>query len=174
MMTNSTKDVSDVLYALALAMPVPDAKTLDEFVRRYPQHAEALTEFAVQLALDPGPYGDEDGDETQDGAVSPAVSRAISHFQDMSFGPVMFHYAAETCKPHDVAKQHGFELAVDTMESQLADDDPLYVAYFENGCGDTISKWKPTAKDGWKLVGKSDHEDGPLAFYIRKIDETQK
>lgn len=85
MMTNTTKDVSDVLYALALAMPVPDAKTLDEFVRRYPQHAEALTEFAVQMALDPGCYGDEEGDESVDGAVSPAVSRAISHLQNVSF-----------------------------------------------------------------------------------------
>lgn len=85
MMANSTKDESDVLYALALAMPVPDAKTLDEFVRKYPQHAEALTEFAVQLALDPGPCGDEEGDESADGAVSPAVSRAISHFQNVSF-----------------------------------------------------------------------------------------
>lgn len=85
MMTDSTKNVSDVLYALALAMPVPDAKTLDEFVRRYPQHAEALTEFAVQLALEPDPIGDEQGDEATDGAVSPAVSRAISHFQNVSF-----------------------------------------------------------------------------------------
>jgi hypothetical protein len=85
MMTNSRKDESDVLYALALAMPVPDPKTLDEFIRRYPQYAEALTEFAVQLALEAGSYGDEEGDETADGAVSPAVSRAISHFQNVSF-----------------------------------------------------------------------------------------
>lgn len=94
-------------------------------------------------------------------------------YPDLSFSPVMFHYAAETCKPHDIAKTHGFELAVDTMESQLADDDPLYVAYFENGCGDVMNKWKPEAKDGWKLVGKNDHADGPIAFYIRKLDETQ-
>lgn len=85
MMTNSMKDESDVLYALALAMPVADPKILDEFVRRYPEHAEALTEFAVQLALDAGSCGDEEGDETADGAVSPAVSRAISHFQNVSF-----------------------------------------------------------------------------------------
>ena len=79
------KDESDVLYALALAMPVPDPKTLDDFVRRYPQHAEALTEFAVQLALDAGSVGDEEVDEATGGAVSPAVSRAISHFQNVSF-----------------------------------------------------------------------------------------
>ena len=85
MMTNTSKDLSDVLYALALAMPVPDAKTLDEFVRRYPQHAEALTDFAVQLALDAGIEVDEEGDEAVDGSVSPAVSRAISHFQNIAF-----------------------------------------------------------------------------------------
>lgn len=85
MMTNTSKDLSDVLYALALAMPVPDAKTLDEFVRRYPQHADALTDFAVQLALDAGIEVDEEDDETVDGLVSPAVSRAISHFQNIAF-----------------------------------------------------------------------------------------
>lgn len=84
-MMTMKKDESDVLYALALAMPVPDPKTLDEFIRRYPQHAEALTEFAVQLALEPDTIGDEEGDEDADGAVSPAVSRAISHFQNVSY-----------------------------------------------------------------------------------------
>ena len=85
MMTTGTKDESDVLYALALAMPTPDPKTLDAFVRRHPQHAAALTEFAVQLALNSERIGDEEGDEAADGAVSPAVSRAISHFQNISF-----------------------------------------------------------------------------------------
>lgn len=85
MMTNSTKDEGDVLYALALAMPTPDPKTLDAFVRRHPQHAAALTEFAVQLALTTSSLGDEEGDEAADGAVGPAVSRAISHFQNVSF-----------------------------------------------------------------------------------------
>jgi hypothetical protein len=85
MMTTTKKDQSDVLYALALTMPVPDPNTLDKFVRRYPQHAEALTEFAVQLALETGPSGDEDGDGPAEGAVSPAVSRAISHFQNVAF-----------------------------------------------------------------------------------------
>lgn len=85
MVTNSTKDEGDVLYALALAMPTPDPKTLDAFVRRHPQHAAALTEFAVQLALTTDSLGDEEGDEAADEAVSPAVSRAISHFQNVSF-----------------------------------------------------------------------------------------
>ena len=85
MTTINAKDESEVLYALAVAMPAPDPKTLDDFVRRHPQHAAALTEFAVELALNPQPIGDEEGDEAADGAVSPAVSRAISHFQNVSF-----------------------------------------------------------------------------------------
>ena len=85
MTTINMKDENDVLYALALAMPTPDPKTLDEFVRRHPQHAAALTEFAVELALNAQSIGDEEGNEIIDGAVSPAVSRAISHFQNVSF-----------------------------------------------------------------------------------------
>ena len=86
MMMTRSKDLSEVLYALALAMPVPDAKTLDEFVRRYPQHADALTEFAVDLALEAGVEGDEaDEAPVSSDEVSPAVSRAISHFQQVSY-----------------------------------------------------------------------------------------
>jgi hypothetical protein len=42
----------DVMYAMSLAKAVPDAELLDEFARRYPQHAVALTEFAIELAID--------------------------------------------------------------------------------------------------------------------------
>ena len=40
------------MYAMSLAKAVPDAELLDEFARRYPQHADALTEFAIELAID--------------------------------------------------------------------------------------------------------------------------
>lgn len=85
MMTESNKPLSDVLYALAMAMPVPDATTLDEFVRRYPEHADALTEFAVELALEPDRAEEEEEVAVLADAVSPAVSRAISHFHNFSF-----------------------------------------------------------------------------------------
>lgn len=86
MMTESNKPLSDVLYALALAMPAPDARTLDDFVRRYPEHAEALTEFAVELALELDRAEDEDGGGAAEAeTVSPAVSRAISHFHNVAF-----------------------------------------------------------------------------------------
>lgn len=48
----SADPLRDVLYALAIAAPAPDASVLDDLVRRYPQHAAELTDMAVALALD--------------------------------------------------------------------------------------------------------------------------
>ncbi|MFZ1701034.1 MAG: hypothetical protein WBO10_04020 [Pyrinomonadaceae bacterium] len=70
--------LSDAKYCLALADPMPTADLLDEMVRRFPQHAEELTEFAIDLALDSGdPIGDrmEQGQSEQSLAVSKAISR---------------------------------------------------------------------------------------------------
>ena len=36
--TNYPMPLRDVLYAFSLAQLVPDARLLDEFVRRYPEH----------------------------------------------------------------------------------------------------------------------------------------
>lgn len=57
--TDNSRVPNDVLYEFALAMEKPNAGTLDDFVRRYPQHADALKDFAVELALDP-PGGEEE------------------------------------------------------------------------------------------------------------------
>lgn len=74
--------LDDVLNAFALAKAVPDAETLEEFTRKYPAYADALTEFAVDLLLDNAiPDEAEIGDDDGQG-VSPAVSRAISFFQN--------------------------------------------------------------------------------------------
>lgn len=74
MMNESNKPLSDVLYALALAMPIPDAKTLEDFVNLYPEHADALTEFAVELALDPSMIEEDDREvAASEDVVSPAV-----------------------------------------------------------------------------------------------------
>src|SRR5690606_10528625 len=57
------------------------AETLEEYTRNYPAYADALTEFAVELLL-----GDALTDEADEiggsESVSPAVSRAISYFQN--------------------------------------------------------------------------------------------
>lgn len=75
----------DVLYELSLAKDVPDPELLDEFVRRYPEHALELTDFAVELAVDSlRPDAAEVPADTS--RVSPAVSRAMSRFQNALHG----------------------------------------------------------------------------------------
>ncbi len=50
-LTRSPTPLRDVLYELSLAKDLPDAELLDEFIRRYPEHARALTEFAIELVI---------------------------------------------------------------------------------------------------------------------------
>jgi hypothetical protein len=83
-MTNTP--LRDAMYAMSLAKPVPDAELLDEFVCRYPQHADALTEFAIELAIDALMQGDDELDIPADpDAISPVVSRVMSQFQNRLF-----------------------------------------------------------------------------------------
>jgi hypothetical protein len=83
-MTNTP--LRDALYAMSLAKSIPDAELLDEFVRRYPEHADALTEFAIELAIDALQHGDDDLDIPADpDAISPVVSRVMSQFQNRLF-----------------------------------------------------------------------------------------
>ncbi len=81
--TNPPTALRDVLYAFSLAKPVPDARLLDEFVRRYPEHAAEITDFAIELAIDAA-RGDDNAQDAEP-AVSPAVSRAMSRFQNRLF-----------------------------------------------------------------------------------------
>ena len=55
----SVTPLRDVLYQFALAKRTPDAEVLDEFVRRYPEHAGALTDLAIGIVLDQA-RGDDD------------------------------------------------------------------------------------------------------------------
>ncbi|MCY3787203.1 MAG: hypothetical protein OXH63_00285 [Gemmatimonadetes bacterium] len=75
----------EALYVLSTAQDVPDAKLLDDVVRRFPEFGIELTEFAVAVAIDAlrGEPVVEDAERAIDpNAVSPAVSRAMSHFQN--------------------------------------------------------------------------------------------
>ena len=83
-MTKTTRPASavdDVLYEFAIAKERPDAGLLDDFVRRYPQHATALTSFAVSLALDVLSERKEAPTEVPREATD-ALSRAMSRFQN--------------------------------------------------------------------------------------------
>jgi hypothetical protein len=81
----SPHSLREAFYALSIAQDIPDAKLLDDIVRRYPEFGEELTEFAIALAVDA--LRSERVTEPAEAAldpsvVSPAVSRAISHFQN--------------------------------------------------------------------------------------------
>lgn len=84
-MTYTVADTTlrDAMYAMSLAKEFPDAELLDDFVRRYPGHADALTEFAIDLAIDALLHREGDEDLPADPeAVSPVVSRVMSQFQN--------------------------------------------------------------------------------------------
>lgn len=75
----------EALYELSIAKHMPDAQVLDDVVRRYPQFAEELTDFAVELALD-ALRGEAAADAAESAVdpsnISPAVSRAMSRFHN--------------------------------------------------------------------------------------------
>ena len=84
--TASPPALREAFYALSLEQRVPDAALLDEVVRRYPQYAAELTEFAIALAVDAlhdaaTESAVSDSDEAPI-TVTPAVSRAVSRFQN--------------------------------------------------------------------------------------------
>jgi hypothetical protein len=96
--TNYPMPLRDVLYAFSLAQPVPDARLLDEFVRRYPEHSVEITDFAIELAIDAA-RGDNADVQGADSIVSPAVSRAMSRFQNRLFAVRHSEAAGSTTSP---------------------------------------------------------------------------
>lgn len=83
--TRETSSESDVLYQFALSYHHPDVQQLDDFVRRYPGYADALTTLAIELALE---HANSKEDETAVEAYQPdaetaaMLSRAMSRFQN--------------------------------------------------------------------------------------------
>jgi hypothetical protein len=75
----SPTPLRNVLYELALANPAPDAALVDDFVRRYPEYASELTEYAIELALDAVAAQSEPTDLPL-ALTAPSVSRAMSRF----------------------------------------------------------------------------------------------
>src|SRR5882672_1002037 len=62
--TRTSAPLLDAFYELSLAQPMPDAGLLDEIIARYPEHADALTAFAAELAMDANSNdAGEDGNE---------------------------------------------------------------------------------------------------------------
>lgn len=81
----SPRALREAFYTLSTARDIPDAKLLDDLVRQYPQFAGELTDFAISIAVDAlrGDRVVEVAEAAIDpSVVSPAVSRAMSHFQN--------------------------------------------------------------------------------------------
>ena len=81
----SPHELREALYVLSTEQDVPDAKLLDDVVRRYPEFGEELTEFAIAIAVDSllGEHVLEDAEAAVDpSVVNPAVNRAMSYFQN--------------------------------------------------------------------------------------------
>lgn len=83
----SPTPMSDILYELALDKRPLNADVLDEYVRAHPQHAQELTAFAVELALDALVCQDVDAVATSIDCTrqSAAVSAAVSRFHNRLF-----------------------------------------------------------------------------------------
>lgn len=85
-MRNPQHPLSDVLYSLALEDEAPTVALIDEYRKRFPEYADAITEFAMRLVHE-GLRPDEpdvDIDELN-GPPNGVVMRSISHFQNVLF-----------------------------------------------------------------------------------------
>ena len=73
------------LYTLATEKEYPDANLLEQVIRQYPDYADALTEFAIELAIDTltPDYHNDQGDDQE--TIAPAVSRVMSRFENALF-----------------------------------------------------------------------------------------
>ena len=85
-MTATQTSLRDAMYAMSLAKAVPDAELLDEFARLYPKYADALTEFAIELAIDSPMHRSDEEDVPADAdAISSVVSRVMSQFENQLY-----------------------------------------------------------------------------------------
>ncbi len=85
-MTATQTSLRDAMYAMSLAKAVPDAELLDEFARLYPKYADALTEFAIELAIDSLMHRSDEEDVPADAdAISSVVSRVMSQFENQLY-----------------------------------------------------------------------------------------
>lgn len=78
---NITNKISldDVLYQFSLEKDAPSAELLEEFTHHYPEYAEALTDFAINWAIDTITVPDTVTEVSED-IIDESVSIAMSRF----------------------------------------------------------------------------------------------
>jgi hypothetical protein len=97
--TKTLTPLREVLYRFSLSRPIPDAELLDAFIRRYPEYAAEITDFAIEVAVDAA-LGDEDAIvQAVEPTVSPVVSRAMSRFQNHLFAARRVRLATPAREP---------------------------------------------------------------------------
>ncbi len=105
--TRTPTPLPDVLYAFSLDERDLNADLLDSFIRIYPEHAEALTDFAIELAVD-SLRANEAVECTEAKASpsrrSPAVSRAMSRFQNRLHAVKQLASVPTSQPSHDVTR----------------------------------------------------------------------
>lgn len=77
-------DLETIYYEMSLEADIPDANLIDAYVKRYPQFSVEITDFAIALTLD-ALAPEEEESECYPEEVSPSVSRAMSHFQNLLY-----------------------------------------------------------------------------------------
>jgi hypothetical protein len=96
--------MDEVLYALSMEERKMSPGLLDEYVRQFPEYADALTELAVDLAIEelcPEESAETDVAPQKNPLEVPAVARAMSRFQ-YQFNAVRLK--ASLAKPQAPAK----------------------------------------------------------------------
>jgi hypothetical protein len=101
-------------------------------------------------------------------AEMPAPDTVVEYNHGMS-APAMFHYATEGCNVTHIARDQGFEISFRTMECDLDPSSPLHKVYENGDLEEVLNSWKPAVPEGWKLAGKNDSEDGPVAILLRPL-----
>ena len=108
-MTATQTSLRDAMYAMSLAKAVPDAELLDEFARLYPKHADALTEFAIELAIDSLMHrSDEEDVPTDADAISSVVSRVMSQFENQLYERRQARAATPTARAATASVENPF------------------------------------------------------------------
>lgn len=128
-LTKTPAPLRDVLYAFSLAKPIPDAELLDDFVRRYPEYAADLTDFAIELILDAvsSEVENENAPVETTTVMDPAVSRAMSRFQNRLYAvqqaKVERSMTAPVENPFTALNRSGFRLLAQRLKAN-----PVFVA----------------------------------------------
>ena len=110
-------------------------------------------------------------DKTRIPAAQMPPPDAVVEYGNGWIGPAMLHYATDDGDPVAIARDAGFDCLFLSMEEDLGPEYPYVVAYLD-GCDHLLAAWEPSEQgDGWRLVGKGDSEEGPIAMFVRPIEE---